>query len=199
LLATVAEGEGDTKRQRQNLDAALADLKDIQLKVVFGAMLADAYARAGFMDQAQKIAAIITPIADQHSSEQLGYVHLVQGDIALAAGQHDQAIELLTQSDRENHTGFSAEAIAHAYQQSGDVEKAIAAYENILRAPDLSLSWEPQQRSLEARYTLALDYSSRGDKQKARETLAPLLNLWKDADANLPLLKKAKAEYATLQ
>jgi DNA-binding winged helix-turn-helix (wHTH) protein/tetratricopeptide (TPR) repeat protein len=199
LLATVAEGKGDAKGQRQNLDAALAELRAVQSKVVFGAMLADAYARAGFMDQAQKIAAIITPIADQHSSEQLGYVHLVQGDIALAAGKHDEAIELLTQSDRENDTGFSTEAIAYAYQQSGDVEKAITSYEKMFSSHDLSLSWEPQQRWLEARYTLALDYLSRGEKQKARESLATLLNLWKDADPDLPLLKKARADYASLQ
>jgi DNA-binding winged helix-turn-helix (wHTH) protein/tetratricopeptide (TPR) repeat protein len=199
LLATVAQGEGDTKGHRKNLDAALAGLKDIQSKVIFGAMLADAYARAGFMDQAQKIAAIITPIADQHSSEQLGYVHLVQGDIAFAAGKHDEAIELLTQSDRENRTGFSTEAIAYAYQQSGDAEKAITSYEKMFSSRDLSLSWEPQQRWLEARYTLASDYAMRGDKQKARETLAKLLNLWKDADPNLPLLKQAQAEYAKLQ
>lgn len=29
--------------------------------------------------------------------------------------------------------------------------------------------------------------------------LATLLNLWKDADSNLPLLKQAKAEFAKLQ
>ena len=199
LLAIVAEGKGDAKGQRQNLDAALADLKDIQLKVVFGAMLADAYARAAFVDQAQKIAAIITPIADQHSSEQMGYLHLLEGDLALAAGKLDEAIELLTQSDRENHTSFSAEAIAHAHQQSSDVEKAITSYEKMLTSADRSLGWEPQQRWLGARYTLALDYASRGDKQKARETLATLLNLWKDADPDLPLLKKARADYANLQ
>jgi DNA-binding winged helix-turn-helix (wHTH) protein/tetratricopeptide (TPR) repeat protein len=199
LLATVEEGRGDAKAQRQNLDAALANLKGIQLKVVFGAILGDAYARAGFVDPAQKIAAIITPLADQRSSEQMGYLHLLEGEIALASGQHDKAIELLRQSDKENHTGLSIEALAHAYQQSGDRNNAISAYEMILSSPDLSLSWEPQQRCLEARYTLALDYSSRGDKQKARATLATLLNLWKDADTNLPLLKQAKAEYTNLQ
>jgi len=68
----------------------------------------------------------------------------------------------------------------------------------MLNSTDRSLGREPQQRWLEARYTLALDYSSRGDKQKARETLATLLNLWKDADPNLALLKQAKAEYAKL-
>jgi DNA-binding winged helix-turn-helix (wHTH) protein/tetratricopeptide (TPR) repeat protein len=199
LLAIVAEGRGDAKAQRQNLDAAFVNFKDVQQKVVFGAMLGDAYARAGFVDPAQKIAAVITPLADQHSPEQMGYVHLLEGDIALAMGKHDESVELLKQSDKENQTGFSIEAIAHAYQQSGDVEKAITSYEKTLTSRERSLSWEPQQRWLEARYTLALDYASRGDKQKARETLATLLNLWKDADANLLLLKHAKAEYAKLQ
>jgi cytochrome c-type biogenesis protein CcmH/NrfG len=64
---------------------------------------------------------------------------------------------------------------------------------------DRALSWEPQQRWLEARYTLASDYAARGDRQKARVMLEKLLNLWKDADPNLPLLKQAKAEYAKLQ
>jgi hypothetical protein len=55
-LAIAAEGQGDAKGQRQNIDAALANLKDIPWKVVFDAMLGHAYARAGFLDQAQRIA-----------------------------------------------------------------------------------------------------------------------------------------------
>jgi DNA-binding winged helix-turn-helix (wHTH) protein/tetratricopeptide (TPR) repeat protein len=199
LLAIVAEGKGYAKGQRQNLDAAMANFRDIQAKVVFGSMLGDAYSRAGLIDQAQKIAAIITPLADQHNSEQMGYLHLLEGEIALASGKHAEAIELLAQSDKENSTGFSMESIAHTYQESGDVDKAIAAYEKVLSSPNRLLSWEPQQHWLEAHYILALDYSSRGDKQKARERLATLLNLWKDADSDLPLLKQAKAEYAKLQ
>jgi cytochrome c-type biogenesis protein CcmH/NrfG len=69
----------------------------------------------------------------------------------------------------------------------------------MLGLPDLPLGWEPQQRWLEARYTLAVDYASRGDKQKARETLATFLNLWKNADPGLPILIAAKSEYAKLQ
>jgi DNA-binding winged helix-turn-helix (wHTH) protein/tetratricopeptide (TPR) repeat protein len=199
LLAIVAEGKGDVKKQRQHLDVALAGLKDIQEKVVFGAMLGDAYARAGYMDPAQKIADTIIPVADRQNAEQMGYVHLLEGEIALSLGQHDRALELLKQSDKENRTGLSIEALAHGYQQSGEIDEAVATYEKMLSLTQLPLSWEPQQRWLEARYALALDYSSCGDKQKARETLATLLNLWKDADPNLPLLKQAKAEYAKLQ
>ena len=199
LLAIVAEGRGDSKAQRQNLDAALSQLKEIQLKVVFGALLGDAYARAGYVDQAEQIAAIITPLADANNPEQMGYLHLLQGDIALLRAQPDRAIELLKQSDKENSTGFSMEALAHAYQQSGNIDQAIASYEKMLSSIDRSLSWEPQQRWLVARYTLASDYASHGDKQKARETLAAFLKLWKDADPDIPILKEAKAEYAKIQ
>jgi DNA-binding winged helix-turn-helix (wHTH) protein/tetratricopeptide (TPR) repeat protein len=199
LLAIVAEGEGDAKRQRQNLDIAAANLRDLQEKVLFGAILGDAYARAGLVKQAEEIATVITPAADQHNLEQMGYLHLLEGEIALSLGQHDRAIELLKESDKENRTGLSTEALAHVYQQSDKIDEAVTTYEKMLSLTDLPLGWEPQQRWLVARYTLALDYSSRGDEQKARETLASLLNLWKDADANLPLLKQAKAEYAKLQ
>jgi eukaryotic-like serine/threonine-protein kinase len=198
LLGIVAEGQGDARGRRQNLDAALSGLEVIQEKVVFGAMLGDAYARAGILDQAEKIAAVITPMADPRSPQQMGYVHLLEGEVALALAQHDKAIELLTQSDKENRTGLSIEALAHAYQQSGEIDEAIATYEKMLGLPDLPLGWEPQQRWLEARYTLAVDYASRGNKQKARETLATFLNLWKDADPGLPILIATKSEYAQL-
>ena len=199
LLAIVAEGTGDKNEQRKNLDAAVAGLSDFQQRALFGAMIGNVCARDGFVDQAQKIAALITPMADQRNLEQMGYLHLLQGEIALSLGQNDKAIELLMQSDKEDQTGFSIEALAHAYQQAGKIDEAVASYEKMLSSIDPSLGWEPQQRWLEARYALALDYSSRGDKQKARETLATLLNLWKNADPNLHLLKQAKAEYAKLQ
>jgi DNA-binding winged helix-turn-helix (wHTH) protein/tetratricopeptide (TPR) repeat protein len=190
-LSIVAEGQGDAKRQRQELDAATAALKDIQAKVIYGAFLGDAYARAGVTGEAEKIAAIIRPLADPSNSEQMGYLHLLEGEIALAAGQGEKAISLLTQADKENRTGFSGEALAHAYQQSGNLEKATFAYEEMLKGPIRSLGWEPQQRWLEAHYMLAQDYSARGDREKARQAITAFLNLWKDADTNLPLRKKA--------
>jgi DNA-binding winged helix-turn-helix (wHTH) protein/tetratricopeptide (TPR) repeat protein len=199
LLAIVAEGTDDKNEQRKNLDAAVAGLNGFQQKVLFGSMIGDICARDGFVGQAQKIAALITPLADRRNLEQLGYLHLLLGEIALSLRQNDKAIELLTQADKENQTGLSIEALAYAYQHSGKIDEAVAMYEKMFSSNERSLGWEPQQRWLEARYTLALDYSSRGDKQKARETLATLLNIWKDADPNLPLLRQAKAEYTKLQ
>ena len=38
-----------------------------------------------------------------------------------------------------------------------------------------------------------------GDKTKAKSAYEHFLSLWKDADADIPILKQAKAEYAKLQ
>jgi eukaryotic-like serine/threonine-protein kinase len=140
LLAIIAEGRGDAAEQRRQLDASVAVLPDIQEKVVYGAILGDACARAGLVDQAQKILLMIAPLADPRSSEQVGYVDLLKGDIALAAGQRDIAFELFKQSDKENSTGISVEALAHAHQQSRDIDAATDAYASMFSSPDLSLS-----------------------------------------------------------
>jgi len=42
-------------------------------------------------------------------------------------------------------------------------------------------------------------HALRGDVGKARTAYQDFLALWKDADADIPILKEAKAEYAKLQ
>jgi hypothetical protein len=50
-----------------------------------------------------------------------------------------------------------------------------------------------------ARLNLARSLALAGDAGGARTTYQDLFALWKDADADLPLLKQAKLEYAKLQ
>ena len=38
-----------------------------------------------------------------------------------------------------------------------------------------------------------------GDKKKAKSAYQDFLTLWKEADPDIPILKQAKAEYASLQ
>jgi len=198
-LGIIAEGQGDTREELRQLDTAAAQIKNLGPKVVFGAFVGLEYARAKATEKAEGIENLILPLVDPKSAEQTGYLHLLQGEIALAEGHSDHAIDLLTLADHDNSTPFSVEALAHAYQQSGATDQAILWYEKLTSDLVRALSWEPQQRWLEARYTLASDYSSRGDKQKARKMLVTLLDPWKDADPSLPLLKQAKAAYAKLQ
>ncbi len=46
---------------------------------------------------------------------------------------------------------------------------------------------------------LARAYAMEGDKARSRVAYQDLLAQWKDADADMALLKQAKAEYARIQ
>jgi hypothetical protein len=50
-----------------------------------------------------------------------------------------------------------------------------------------------------ARLGLARAYTLQGDVAKSRATFEDFFALWKDSDADIPILKTAKAEYAKLQ
>jgi len=50
-----------------------------------------------------------------------------------------------------------------------------------------------------ARLGTARASASQGDTAKARAAYQDFLTLWKDADADIPILKQAKVEYAKLQ
>jgi hypothetical protein len=50
-----------------------------------------------------------------------------------------------------------------------------------------------------ARLQLARAKSIDGDKASAREAYRDFIDLWKDADPDVPVLKEAKVEYAMLQ
>jgi len=50
-----------------------------------------------------------------------------------------------------------------------------------------------------ARLQLGRAYALQGDKAKARVADKDFLTLWKDADADIPILIQIKAEYAELK
>jgi DNA-binding winged helix-turn-helix (wHTH) protein/tetratricopeptide (TPR) repeat protein len=198
-LAILADGEGDLRAERRELDASFDNFEALGPKVVFGAWLGRQYASGDALDKAEKIESLITPLTDTKSAEQRAYLQLLQGEIALAQGHADKAIELFNLSNTENSTAFSVEALARAYQKAGKTDDAISWYEKFLSFPSRAIGWEPQQPWLAAHCVLAADYLAKGNREKAKQTVDRLLVLWKDADPNLVLLKQAKAEYAKLQ
>jgi eukaryotic-like serine/threonine-protein kinase len=198
-LAILADGQGDLHTEQRELADTFDNFEALGPKVIFGAWLGRQYVRADVLDRAEKMESLIATLTDTKSAEQRAYLQLLQGEIALAQGHADRAIELFTLSNTENSTAFSVEAIAHAYQQAGKRDEAIAWYEKFLSMPNRAISWEPQQLWLAAHYTLASDYLAKGDRVNAKQILARLLDLWKDCDPNLSLLKQAKAAYANLQ
>jgi serine/threonine protein kinase/Flp pilus assembly protein TadD len=83
-----------------------------------------------------------------------------------------------------------------AYLQSRDGTKAAAEFQKILAHPGLNALSEFLPL---AQLNLARAYSLENDTSNARIAYQNFFALWKDADANVPVLVAAKSEYAKLQ
>jgi eukaryotic-like serine/threonine-protein kinase len=82
-----------------------------------------------------------------------------------------------------------------AYLAAGQ-DGAAAEFQKIIDHP--GIVWNCATGAL-AHLQLGRAYAAAGDKAKARAAYQDFLTLWKDADADVPVLKEAKAEFAKLQ
>ncbi len=83
-----------------------------------------------------------------------------------------------------------------AYRELGRYAEAQQDFQKII---DLKCITGPDVMVTIAQLELGRVYQKQGDLAKARIAYQNFLATWKDADADLPLLKAAKAEYAKLQ
>ena len=79
--------------------------------------------------------------------------------------------------------------LAHRYTE------AAAEFQKILDHPGIVFT-DPVRAV--ARLQLARTFATAGDKMKARTAYQDFLNIWEEADADIPILKRARAEYAAL-
>src|SRR5262249_49451281 len=83
-----------------------------------------------------------------------------------------------------------------ALLEAGQGAPAAAAFQQIIDHPGLVRNCLPGAL---ARLQLGRAYAMQGETSKARAAYQDFLTLWKDADADIPILKQARAEYAKLQ
>ena len=130
------------------------------------------------------------------------YDHLM-GAVELARNNTFKALEYLERAVRSLPYGpFEKDAwfldtLAEAYFRAGDLTKAREQYEKItaLTSGRLESYGDIFARSF---YHLGQVYDKLGDKIKARENYQKFLDLWKNADANLPEPAEAKKRLAAL-
>jgi tetratricopeptide (TPR) repeat protein len=166
--------------------------------------LATVYARSGKTREASRL---LKDMSDQEKNlTAISYltrtnqgdqasINLVKGEIALANGRGAEAIECLELS-LQLEPRNSVEPLAFAFRKLGKVQEAAEKYKEITDHFRIGIG-VPEQGIL-AHYELAGIYKDLGDRQKAKEYYGKFFNIWKDADPDIPILKKAKAEYAKL-
>jgi tetratricopeptide (TPR) repeat protein len=139
------------------------------------------------------------------------WYHALEGEIALAEGNLAAAEAAFSGGEPEIKMYFfvgptaivfanhfpSRDWPARVKKARGDLNGAIDAYRKLL-TPDISRKWTTM---LEPRYVLELArlLAQTGDTQAAKKEYERFLELWKDADPDIPTLQEAKAEYAKLK
>jgi eukaryotic-like serine/threonine-protein kinase len=91
---------------------------------------------------------------------------------------------------------YSAYIRGQAYLAAGKGNKAAAEFQKI--ADHSGIVWNCWTGAL-AHLGLARAYALRGDTAKAHAAYQDFLTLWKDAAADVPVLREAKAEYMKLK
>ena len=124
---------------------------------------------------------------------------VVQAVTELNHGNAEKALQLLKSAEPYDAASPGVHYLrAAAYLHSSRPSEAIQEYQKVL-ALKTSRAVGPDPVTALAQLGLARAYLAQGDKAKARTAYQDLLAIWKDADSDLPLVQKARAEYAKLQ
>jgi tetratricopeptide (TPR) repeat protein len=198
-------GNVSTARQRAVEAIELSKSRD----VAFGAGFA--LALSGDSSRSQEVTEDLARRLPEDTRVQFTYAPTLRALLALNHGQPPKALELLHTTipyelGRPNTGGsefllgadslYSAYVRGLAYLAAHHGTEAAGEFQKILLHRGLVIS-DPVGAL--ARLQVGRAYALSGDKTKAQSAYQDFLSLWKDADPDIPILKKAKAEYAKLK
>jgi tetratricopeptide (TPR) repeat protein len=139
----------------------------------------------------------------------ISFLHdLLKGEILLAEGSVDKAVDTMEKASPLGsppfiqliiafNVPFMKDVLARAYEEKGLVDKAIAEYERLITVQGERGKWtliHPRYH-----YQLARLYENKGQKDKAREQYQKFLEIWKEADSDIPEVEDAKKRLANLK
>jgi tetratricopeptide (TPR) repeat protein len=198
-LREVEAGNREQARAEAHAALRLGPNRDVR------AVAALALARAGDTAGAEKLAAELDKAFPLDTRVQRYWLPTIRAGVALERQGPNRAIELLKVagtvelgSITPDLTIFLCPAYlrGQAYLMLHDGNAAATEFQKFIdhRGVVMNFPWGAL-----ARLGLARAYAMQGDTAKARAAYQEFLTLWKDADADIPILKEAKAEYAKLK
>ncbi|MCU1307927.1 MAG: transcriptional regulator, CadC [Acidobacteriaceae bacterium] len=173
--------------------------KDRSLKL----RMALALARSGNIDQAQRLADSLNQEFPVDTLIQNYFLPTIRASMKLHQGDPAGAVDILRPTakydlayPRPFNSLYPAYIRGLAFLQMGDGRSAAAEFQKILDHPGIvGRSVNGALSHLE----LARAQKMMGDLDAARKSYEDFLNLWKDADPDIPIYRQAKAEYANLR
>jgi eukaryotic-like serine/threonine-protein kinase len=183
------------KKWAADLPAAIQD-RDVRL---LQAML---FARTGEIEKAQRLSDTISQKFPQDTMVQNYSLPVIRAAIRLKQNDPAGAIEILrvtTKYELGNSGAFNSIYPAYlrgsAHLQMGNGALAAPEFQKLLDHPGVVGRFITGAL---AQLQLARAQAMAGDRVAARQSYKKFLGLWKDADADIPIYRQAKAEYSRL-
>jgi len=160
--------------------------------------LASLYSSAGRVERARELLSEYDSAVDPRLRGPPGPrsdYHRARGEIALAAGDHDEAISEFRESDVGSCVLCALPGLARAYDRAGQTDSAVAFYERYVSTPYIRRLYSVDQLFLARSYErLGQLYEDRGDSESAAKSYHKLATLWEGADEELlPLVRQARS------
>jgi DNA-binding winged helix-turn-helix (wHTH) protein/Tfp pilus assembly protein PilF len=190
---------GNAAEARRRAEAALKLSRNREVE--YGA--AFALARSGDGPQAEALANDIEKRFPEDTTVRFSYLPTLKATLALQRGDAAKAIEEL-QAAVPYQTGVARSIIGamypvyvrgEAFLAEGRGAEAAAEFQKILDHRGVVVS-DPVGAL--ARLQLARAHAMAGDSARAKAAYEDFLGLWKDADADLPVLLKARSEKTSI-
>jgi serine/threonine protein kinase/Tfp pilus assembly protein PilF len=193
---------GNLAEARRNADAALKLEPDSQSVKLEGAL---ALAMAGDDAQVESLARDLDRRYPLDTQVQTLWLPTVRAQLELNRKNPAAALDRLQAASRMDlaqiqfinnlSCAYPAYVRGEAYLAAGNGSSAAAEFQKI--ADHSGIVWNCWTGAL-SQLGLARAYMLSGDTAKAQAAYEGFLALWKDADADIPILKEAKAEHAKL-
>lgn len=192
----------DEARRLASIALSLSKGRDVE----YGAALA--LALSGDSSRAQSLAADLAQRFPEDTSAQFSYLPTIRASLALSRGEAENALDLLQISAAYemgtamcvqvgNFGGFYPAFVrGQAYLKANRGEAAAAEFQKIIDHRGVVLD---DPTGALARLQLARAYAMSADSSKARASYRDFLTFWKNADPDIPIFKRAKAESASLR
>jgi DNA-binding winged helix-turn-helix (wHTH) protein/tetratricopeptide (TPR) repeat protein len=189
-------GNAELARREANEALERSSGRDVQ------GIAALALALTGDANRAQALAESLAKRFPQDTIVQRNYLPTIRAQLALDRKDSSKAIEVLKTAHpyelatmEGSNTLYSVFLRGQACLMARDGAGAMAEFQKIIDHRGIVLY---QIIGPLAHLGLARAYALQGDSVKARTAYQDFLTLWKDADADIPVLKQARTEFAKL-
>jgi eukaryotic-like serine/threonine-protein kinase len=156
---------------------------------------ADAFGDAGDLAQADALVAKLDRMGPEDTIEQKVHLPLIRSILERQRGNAAKAADMLGAAEPYEQTMDVPYRRAQAYLAAREHAKALAEFESVLDRR--GWGWWQVYAPL-AQLGLARSYAGMGEREKSRKAYEDFFATWKDADADIPILREAKTEYKKL-